>query len=167
MADIASIPSDGSSVAGRIADPLPSRTFTVTLGPAAGGEVGHITLPFDARTVFGRGRPPLYVEVNSHRFRSTVAVMGGEAFVPFRRSHRAAAGVGDGDTFIVTLTLDTDLRTVDAPKDLCAALEAAGAGGRWTALNFTHRREHVEAIEGARKPETRARRVAKCVAMLA
>lgn len=148
-------------------DAAPSRTFTVAPGAPGAGEVGHITLPFDARAVFGRARPPVAVEVNGHRFRSTVAVMGGEAFVPFRASHRAAAGVADGQPFAVTLTLDTAPRTADAPDDLRAALQAAGVWERWCKLSFTHQREHVEAIETAKKPETRARRVAKCVAMTA
>lgn len=37
----------------------------------------------------------------------------------------------------------------------------------WERLAFTHRKEHVLAIEGARKPETRARRIEKAVASLA
>ena len=145
---------------------MTSRTFTVTPGAPATGEVGHIALPFDARAVFGRARPPVLVEVNGHRFRSTVAVMGGEAFVPFRKSHRAAAGVADGDAFAVTLTLDTAPRTVDPPDDLRAALMAADAWAAWERLSFTAQREHAEAVADAKKPETRARRIARCVATL-
>ena len=37
----------------------------------------------------------------------------------------------------------------------------------WQSLAFTHKREHVEAIEGAKKPETRTRRIAKSVEMIA
>jgi uncharacterized protein YdeI (YjbR/CyaY-like superfamily) len=36
----------------------------------------------------------------------------------------------------------------------------------WKALSFTHQREHVEAIEEAKKPETRVRRIEKAVAEL-
>jgi hypothetical protein len=141
-----------------------SRTFTVASPAPGAGEVGHITLPFDAKAVWGKARAPVVVEVNGHRFRSTVAVMGGEQFVPFRRSAREAAGVADGDGFTVTLTPDDAPRTVDAPADLRTALEAAGAWARWEKLSYTHQREHAEAIEGAKKPETRAKRIAACVA---
>jgi uncharacterized protein YdeI (YjbR/CyaY-like superfamily) len=34
-------------------------------------------------------------------------------------------------------------------------------------LSFSHQREHVEAIVGAKKPETRARRIASAVRMIA
>lgn len=142
------------------------RTFTVAPAAPAQRQVGRIPLPFDARAAWGKARPPVVVDVGGHRFRSTVAVMDGVSFVPFRRSAREAAGVADGQPFEVTLSLDTRPRTVDTPADLRAALEEAGAWERWTALGFTHRREHVEAIEGAKKPETRARRIGGCVAMV-
>ena len=129
-----------------------TRTFTVQPGAPHAGQVGRIALPFDARAVWGQARPPVVVAVNGHRFRSTVS--------------REAAGVADGAAFTVTLTLDDAPRTVAAPDDLRAALAAAGAADRWDRLSYTHQREHVAAIEGAKKPDTRARRIATCVAMV-
>lgn len=140
----------------------PRRTFTVTPGDAF-----MIEPPFDPRAVFGRARPPVVVTINGHSYRSTVAIMSGRTFVPLRRSHREAAGVRAGAAFEVTLTLDTAPRTIDAPADLCAALAAAGVWDSWERLSFTHRREHAEAIEGAKTADTRARRIARCVAALA
>lgn len=53
------------------------------------------------------------------------------------------------------------------PADALAALEATpGARAAFERLSYTHQREHVEAILEAKKPETRARRIAKMVAML-
>ena len=146
-----------------MAEALPTCTFAMTM---LEGSL-QIVLPFDPRDVFGRARPPVYVTINGYTYRSTVAIMGGVTFVPLRRSHREAAGIVAGVPAEVTLTLDTDPRTVEAPNDLRAALEAAGAWNRWQKLAFTHQREHVEAVEGAKKPETRARRIEKCVAMVA
>lgn len=139
----------------------PSRTFTVVPDDAF-----QIVLPFDQRAVFGSARPPVVVTLNGHSYRSTVAIMRGCTFVPLRRSHREAAGLREGEPFTVTLTLDTELRTVEPPADLRAALEAADAWDRWQRLSFTTRREHAEAVEDARKPETRARRIAKCLEMV-
>lgn len=140
----------------------PSRSFTIVPD-----DEFRIALPFDPRTVFGSARAPVTVAINGHVYRSTVTMMGGSPWVPLRRSNREAAGVVAGEPFEVTLTLDTAPRTVDAPDDLRAALEAAGAWDRWTKLSYTHQREHVEAIEEAKKPETRERRIARCVAALA
>jgi uncharacterized protein YdeI (YjbR/CyaY-like superfamily) len=67
----------------------------------------------------------------------------------------------------VRVDLDTDERAVTPPADLVKALKAAPpAWDRWRELSFTHQREHAEAVEGARRPETRARRIAAAVAML-
>ena len=139
----------------------PSRTFTVRPD-----DPFMIELPFNPRAVFGRARPPVVVAVNGHVYRSTVAIMSGRTFVPFRASNRKAAGIRPGAPFEVTLALDTAPRTVDAPDDLRAALEGAGAWERWTALSYSRQREHVDAIEDAKRPETRARRIAGWVAAL-
>lgn len=53
------------------------------------------------------------------------------------------------------------------PADARAALaKVAAARAAWDRLSYTHRKEHAEAITGARKPETRARRIARMVQML-
>lgn len=66
----------------------------------------------------------------------------------------------------VTLELDLEPRVVTPPKDLVSALRKAGALEKFEKLAFTHQREHVEAIEGAKKPETRARRIEAAVKMI-
>ena len=143
---------------------VPSITYGCVLG--SGEAVGHIPVPFDVRAVFGRARPPVVVAINGHSYRSTVAIMSGEVFVPFRASNRAAAGVAAGDTHQVTLTLDTAPRAVELPDDLATALDAAGTRVAWDRLSVSCRREHVEAIEGAKKPETRVRRIEAAMAKL-
>ncbi len=53
------------------------------------------------------------------------------------------------------------------PPDLRAALRAAPAARTaFDALSYTHRREHIDALLTAKKPETRARRLDKTMAML-
>jgi uncharacterized protein YdeI (YjbR/CyaY-like superfamily) len=83
-----------------------------------------------------------------------------------RKSNREAAGLEGTETLNVRLDLDTEPRVVKPPADLVKALKAASAWDRWQALSFTHQREHVEAIEEAKKPETRTRRVDRAVQMV-
>ena len=126
-----------------------------------------IPVTFDPRSVFGKLRVPVKVTVNGYTYRSTIAAMGGPPCVPLRKSNREAAGLEGGETLTVRLDLDTDKREVTAPADLVRALKATpGASDRWRALSYSHQREHVEAIEDAKKPETRARRVAAAVKMI-
>lgn len=132
------------------------------------GSMSAIRVPFDPREVFGRARPPVKVTLNGYTYRSTIADMGDGPCVPLRRSNREAAGLEGGETLEVTLELDTDKREVTAPDDLVAALKAhptAWAG--WAMLSFTHQRENVEGLEGAKRPETRAKRLALAVQMAA
>ncbi len=119
-----------------------------------------IPLTFDPKSVFGRIRAPVKVTLNGYTCRSTIAAMGGPPCVPLRRSNREAAGLQGGETIEVRLDLDTDPRKVVPPADFVKALKAAPpAWERWQELSYSHQLEHVEAIEGARKPPTRTRRI--------
>ncbi|NIK62218.1 YdeI/OmpD-associated family protein [Kribbella shirazensis] len=57
-------------------------------------------------------------------------------------------------------------RVVEVPEDLAAALAGAGVREAFDGLSYSHRREHVQAINDAKKAETRQRRIAKCLEML-
>jgi len=130
------------------------------------GSMCAVPVPFDPVKVFGKARAPVNVTLNGFTYRSTVFSMGGERFIPLRKSHREAAGLEGGETLTVLLELDTEVREVTAPPDFVKALKAGGALDRWKALSYTHQREHVEAIEGAKKPETRLRRIEKAIEAL-
>ncbi len=142
------------------------QTFQVTI--VRDGSMCFIPVPFDPRPVFGKVRAPVKVTLNGYTYRSTIASMGNGPCVPLRRSNREAAGLDGGETLRVTLELDTEKREIKPPPDLVTALKAAPpAWDRWRELSYSHQREHVEAIEGAKKPETRARRIAGAVRAVA
>jgi len=124
-----------------------------------------IPVPPEVLDALGGGRrPAVGVTVNGYRYRSTVGSMGGVALIPFSSEHRAASGIGGGDALEVELVLDTEPREVAVPDDLAAALEAAGATGAFARLAPSHRKAHVTAVEGAKAPETRQRRIEAAVA---
>lgn len=144
---------------------MTSKTFTVTL--VRNGSMCVIPIPFDPREVFGKLRAPVTVTINGHTFQSTIAAMGGPPCIPLRKSHRETAHLDGDETIAVRLALDTAVREVNAPADLVSALKRASAWERWKTLSYSHQREHVEAIEEAKKPETRLRRIKRAVAMVA
>lgn len=126
-----------------------------------------IELPFDPKEVYGRVRVPVLATIGQHRFRTTIFSMSGRYWIPLSRPNREASGAEAGTRVSVRLELDELPRTVDLPPDLKIALEGRpGALERWSALSFTQQREHVDAILGAKRPETRARRVARALEML-
>ena len=113
-------------------------------------------------------RPPVLVSIGAHTYPSTVASRGGRFLLPVSAENRAAAGVAAGDHLEVTVTLEDAPRQVPVPDDLAIALAAVpGARERFDLLAPSHRKEHVRSVEEAKKPETRARRVAKVVEAMA
>lgn len=126
-----------------------------------------IALPFNPKDVWGKIRVPVVAKIKKHSYRTTVFSMKGCFFIPLNKQNREAAGVAPGDTVMVTLEPDTKPRTVTPPPDLQAVLKQnKTAATAWNSLSYSHQREHVRAIEEAKRPETRARRLEKTIAML-
>ena len=131
------------------------------------GDVLLIEVP--ARVVAAlsdKKRVPVNVTLNGVRYRSTIAVYGGKFYLPARKEIREAAKLAPGKRAHVTLEADTATRTVMVPSDLARALSSAKKRPAFDALSFTRRKEHVEAVTGAKRPETRVARIAKVVASL-
>jgi len=141
--------------------------FKTTLLQAKGMNATGIEIPAGIVEGFGQGkRPKVILTVKGHTYRSTVAVMGGMYMIGVPAEHREAAGVKAGEKIEVRLELDTAPRIIEVPKDLAAALKKAKITGAFDKLSYTHRKEHVRAINEAKAPETRQRRVDRCVEML-
>jgi hypothetical protein len=142
-----------------------ARTVTVQL--SRDGAMCSIPVPFDPKAAFGKVRAPVVVTLKGHSYRSTIFSMHGATWIPLRKSHREAAGLEGNERLRVKFVLDTVVRKVAVPPDLARELKAnRAAAQRWDSLSYTHRREHVEAIVGAKKPETRVRRVANTLRAL-
>ncbi|HEY4214116.1 MAG TPA: YdeI/OmpD-associated family protein [Steroidobacteraceae bacterium] len=123
-----------------------------------------IPLNFDVKRVFGKLRVPVKVTLNGYTYRSTIASMGSGPVIPLRKSNREAAGLTGTETLEVRLELDEEERTVTPPPDLEVALKKRVTVWRkWQELSYTHQREYVEAVEGAKRPETRERRIQNAV----
>ena len=138
--------------------------FQAVLGAEGGGV--FIEVPLDVPAVFGRARPAVRVTVNGHPFRSTVAVYGGRYYLPVKRAFREAAGgrgrrhrgggAGGGRGPAHRRATRRPGRRRRRPR----------GAGRLRRPLLTHRREYVEWVTGAKRPETRRRRVQQAVVML-
>ena len=144
---------------------MPSKTFRARI--VREGSMCFIPLTFDPKGVFGKVRAPVKVTLNGYSYRSTIAAMGGPPCIPLRKSNREAAGLQGGETIDVRLDLDTEKREVIPPADLRRRLKTTpGALEHWNRLSYTHQREHVEAIDSAKKPETRLRRIEAAIRVI-
>src|SRR5436190_5614790 len=109
-------------------------------------------------------RPPVRVTINGYTYRNTVAVYGGVFMLGVSAEHRAAAGVQAGDELDVDIELDTAPREVTVPPDFADALDADAEARRcFDRLSYSHKQQHILAIEQAKTVETRQRRIAKAV----
>src|SRR5829696_3733800 len=129
----------------------------------AGKTATGFRIPAEVVAALGSGkRPPVRVTINGHTYRNTVAVYGGEFMLGVSAEHRAAAGVQASDQVEIDLELDTAPREVAVPADFAAALDAdADTRQRFDRLSYSHRLQHVNAIEQAKTAETRQRRIEK------
>ena len=114
----------------------------------------------------GGGRIPVQATFDGIAYRGSIASMSGCMALGILKSIRGELGKGAGDPVTVTLVRDAAERTVEVPADLAAALQEAGLRKAFDALSYSHRREHVNAINDAKKPETRVRRISKALEML-
>jgi hypothetical protein len=136
------------------------RTTLLLHGKTATG----FELPDEVVAALGRGRRvPVVVTIGDHSYRTTVAPYGGRNLVPLSAENRAAAGIEAGDEVDLDLEVDDAPRTVEVPDDLASALAAAGLRDAFDALSFTTQREIVTGVLGAKKAETRERRIAQAV----
>jgi hypothetical protein len=139
---------------------------TIELGSktATGFEV-----PAEVVADLGTGkRPAVTVTINSFTYRSTVAVMGGRFMLPLSAENRQGAGVAAGDEVEVAVELDTAPREVAVPADLAAALDdAPEAKAFFESLSYSRKSRLVLLVEGAKKAETRQRRIADTITKLA
>lgn len=127
-----------------------------------------LEVPPEVVAALGEGaRPPVRITINGHSWKSRVALMRGRYLLGLSNANRQAAGVEIGEEIEVEVELDTQPRVVVEPPDFAEALDADPvARAAYDDLAYSRKREHVHAIESAKKPETRQRRIEKAIATL-
>ncbi len=81
--------------------------------------------------------------------------MGGKYMLGIPKAFREEAGIKAGDNIVVTLEKDVEERIVNAPGDFAAELSEINLRDAFDDMSYTHRKEHVRAIEEAKSPEPR------------
>jgi hypothetical protein len=131
---------------------------------SAGKTATGVEVPAEVVEQLGSKRPKVRVTINGYTYRSSVAPMSGTFMLGISAEVREQAGVAAGDRVVVDLELDTAPREVTVPADLAKAFEKEPAAKRaFEDLSNSRKRWYVEGIEGAKKPETRQRRVEKAI----
>jgi len=139
------------------------------IGRGPGGAWVFLPVPSDVQAVFGtKARVAVKGTLNGAPYRNWLLPNGdGTHSMPVNKKLLAEAEVTAGDGVEVDMSLDTEARQVEVPEDLQDALNASGDMEEvFDELAYSYRKEFVEWINGAKKPETRARRIDKTLELL-
>ncbi len=106
--------------------------------------------------------------VNGVPYRSSLMKYSGIFHMGVHKATLAKAKASEGQRVDITIELDDEpLPTDKMPADLSKALaKNAAAREAWSKMSPSHKREHVKHVIEAKKPETRARRIAKTIESL-
>lgn len=146
-------------------NPLKFKAQLTGRGP--GGAWTYLQIPFNVPEVFGRkGQVPVRATINGFTFRNSLMPRAGVHILGVGKD--ILAGASTGDIVQVELAFDDAPRTVTIPADLEAVFAKSPATSQsFSALSYSHKKEYVDWIESAKKPETRQNRTEKIAEMLA
>lgn len=116
----------------------------------------------------GGKRAAVQVTIGDRSAALRIGVMGGENLIGLSKAARAELGVEIGDSVHATVTLEEGPREVEVPAELAEALATdPAARTAYEGLAYSHRKEYAVWVGEAKRPETRARRAAQALSMLA
>jgi hypothetical protein len=110
-----------------------------------------------------RRRVPVRMTINGHTWQSTISIYDDRAMVAVNAAVRAAAGVAEGQSVNATLEVGDAPRVAELPPDMEAALVAAGLMEAFRGFAPSHQRAFLVWVEGAKRAEARAARIAGTV----
>lgn len=144
------------------------KRFEATLEPVPHGGLFVVVPDAVAKAVGMVHASRVRGTVEGAPFRSGAMKYSGIFHVGIHKATASEADVRAGDRVRVAIELDPEpLPTDTVPPDLEKALrKSPAARAAFARLSPAHKREHVKHVIEAKKPETRARRIAAAVAAL-
>jgi hypothetical protein len=152
------------------ARPNPVTFEAEILGRGPNGAWAYVRFPFEALEIFGRkGQIAVRGAINGFAYRNSLMPRGdGSHILGVSKELQQGANAVVGDIVTITLEFDDAPREVVVPADLQSSLKKSGTKAEaFEALSYSHRKEFVDWIESAKRPETRAARIEKTIVMLA
>lgn len=143
-----------------------ARSFKAKLDGVPNSSGTYVLVPRSVMRHFGgRIRVRVCATIDGVTWRTTIADMGAGPMIGVTAATRNAAGIERGDRVTVVIEEDKEERTVGVPRDFSKAMNESQRKV-YDSMSYTHRKEYVQWIEAAKKPDTRTRRIAKALAKL-
>ncbi len=123
-----------------------------------------VEIPFDVQEVFGTcSRMAVEMTLKEHCYHSSIFPTGaGKHFMMINKTMQRECDIHEGDAIKISLEMESSPRIVEIPSDLRDAFQKDNkAAIAFESFPTSHRREFVQYITVAKKPETRIRRIQK------
>lgn len=132
------------------------------------GGGAYVVFPYDAEKEFGtNGKVPVSATIDGVPDKGGLFRMGTpNHMLGVPKAIRDQLGKRPGDMVAIVLWKDDAPREVAVPPELTARMKKAGVLEFFESLSFTHRKEYSRWIAGAKRDETRARRLDKAIELL-
>jgi hypothetical protein len=143
--------------------------FRALIEEARGGGGAWVQVPPSViEELGGAKRIPVRATLDGVPYRGSVVSMGAAngMVIGILKDIQTQLGKSAGDEVVVVLTRDDGPREVEVPEDLIQAMEEAGVAGAFERISFTRKKEIASGVAGAKKPETRQRRIQAAISEL-
>lgn len=144
---------------------MTTQTFKTTV--AKSGTRTYIAIPFNPNDVWGvKQRHHITGTINGCKVRGSLGSDGESYFLPLGEAWRRDNGIAAGVEAEVVLSAEGP-QTETLSPDVAAALDAEPQAKEFfNALATFYRKGYINWIEGAKRPETRAARIAEMMQLL-
>jgi molecular chaperone DnaK (HSP70) len=128
----------------------------------------YVIFPYDVKENFGTARVKVKVKFDGEPYRGSLVPMGLKEGYPIllRKDIRTKINKSVGDFVNVELEQDLEERIVEVPDDFEKALKKSKLKNVFEQMSYTHRKEYVNSVLDAKKPETRLKRIEKSLEMI-
>jgi hypothetical protein len=134
---------------------------------AGDGGGTYVVFPHNAVKEFGKSRVPIQATIDAEPYRGTLVKYGTPFhFILVPKAIREKIKKEVGDTVTIWLTADKQERVVDLPEAFKKILKKHNAESLFEKMSYSHQKEWMLWINGAKKEETRLNRMEKAVEKL-
>ena len=131
------------------------------------GGGAYVIFPHDVQKEFGKARVPFKCTIDGEPYRGTMVKYGTPFhFILVLKSIREKINKVPGDEVSIWLVEDTEERKIEVPEPFLKLLKKHKLDKHFDKMSFTHKKEWVLWVTGAKKEETRLSRMEKAIEQL-
>lgn len=143
--------------------------FIAELKKAPDMDATYIEVPFDVEQTYGKKRVKIKATIDGFIYCGSLVRMDKMCphFLLITQAVRKAIGKSVGEQINITLELDSDERVVELPQELAELLKRQPVAEQFfNNLSYTNRKEYVQWLLSAKRPETKANRLQSIIEKL-